>query len=67
MTNFTKPESAAKHNDQTVRRQELGEELRRLRAAARMSLRDAAYITCLHYPNIAKMERGEVLRSVVKL
>jgi transcriptional regulator with XRE-family HTH domain len=60
MRNLAKsePRTAAKFNDQTVRRQELGEELRRLRAAASLALREVAHITCLDASNIARVENG---------
>jgi transcriptional regulator with XRE-family HTH domain len=53
-----KPAKSPQIPDPTIRCQELGDELRQLRAAQRLALREVAHITCLDPSNLARIENG---------
>jgi transcriptional regulator with XRE-family HTH domain len=56
---MSEPKNTTKFNDPTVRRQEIGDELRRLRATARLALREVAHITSLDASYISRIENGK--------
>jgi transcriptional regulator with XRE-family HTH domain len=52
------PRTIAKSTDATVRRQELGEELRQLRLRSHLALREVAHMICVDQSYVSRIENG---------